>query len=274
MSTTSASRHLPAPPGSPARQLDFFRRKDAASGAPSHEVTYFLMGADRWDSAPGWPPPDTSAYVLHLHPGARAGGGSGLLGEAASGNAAVDSYRYDPLVPIPARGGRVIHLGRSTPGPIDLSWQLDRSDVLSYQTPPLSTAVDVVGRVRADLRVEIDQPDTDVVVRLVDCWPDGRIYPVAEGIVRLRDRTDAVEQHDRSGQVLDVRIGLGYTAQRFKAGHRMGLLITSSAFPHADRNLNSLEPSVTSGEARTVTVNLHPAGSTLTVDAIDNQKDI
>ncbi len=237
----------------PAQQLAFFA--DPAAAGPRHEARYFLMGADQWRTADAWPPRDARPQVLHLT-------APGVLGPDPAPAGTVDSYLHDPLDPVPSRGGRVIHLGRSTPGPIDLSRLLDRPDVLGYRTAELDEALDVVGAVRADLTVAASQPDADIVVRLVDIRPDGRTYPVAEGVVRLShvlgrpvDRTPT-----------RVRVDLGYAAQRFGRGHRLGLLVAGSAFPHLDRNLGTGQPSSTSAEARTVTVDLHLADSALSID--------
>jgi predicted acyl esterase len=37
-------------------------------------------------------------------------------------------------------------------------------------------------------------------------------------------------------------VDLGHTAWRFEPGHRIRLLVTSSNFPHLDRNLNTGRP--------------------------------
>ncbi|MDQ6522797.1 CocE/NonD family hydrolase [Nocardioides sp. LHD-245] len=237
----------------PAQQLAFFA--DPAAVAPRHEVRYFLMGADQWHTADAWPPRATRSEVLHL-------GRAGALGPEPEAAGAVDSLVHDPLDPVPSRGGRVIHLGRSTPGPLDLSRQLERPDVLGYRTAELDEPLDVVGAVHADLTVSVSQPDADLVVRLVDVRPDGRVYPVAEGVARLSH----VLGGPADGAPARVRVDLGYAAQRFGPGHRLGLLVTGSAFPHLDRNLSTGAPSSTSAEARTVAVDLHLAESTLSID--------
>ncbi|WP_235737359.1 CocE/NonD family hydrolase [Nocardioides alcanivorans] len=246
----------------PALQLGFF--EDPAAAAGQHEVRYFLMGADLWRTADAWPPRGAREQVLHL---GQTSDGSGALMTSPGPDDLTERYRYDPADPVPSRGGRVIHLGRSTPGPIESSWQLDRADVLSYLTPALDEPWDVAGGVRADLTVSIDQPDTDLVVRLVDLWPDGRVYPVAEGVTRLSHAVGSVT----AGAPVRASISLGYAAQRFERGHRLGLLVTSSAFPHIDRNLNTGKPSSTSAEARVVAVDVHLSRSTLSLDVLPSE---
>lgn len=248
----------------PAQQLAFF--SDPAAATPRHEVTYFLMGADQWRTADAWPPPAAVARVLHLGRSDAPTGpqDAGVLGSEPGRSGAIDTYEHDPLDPVPSRGGRVIHLGRSTPGPIDLGGLLERADVLSYLTAELDEPLDVVGGVRANLTVAVDQPDADVVVRVVDVRPDGRVHPVAEGVARLRH----VLGRPADSTPTPVTVDLGHTAQRFERGHRLGLLVTGSAFPHLDRNLGTGESSSTTAEARTVLVDLHLTGSTLSIDVL------
>ena len=53
------------------------------------------------------------------------------------------------------------------------------------------------------------------------------------------------------GAVHDYTIDLGFTATVFKRGHRIRLEISSSNFPHFDRNLNTADPFGESAEMQT-----------------------
>jgi len=44
------------------------------------------------------------------------------------------------------------------------------------------------------------------------------------------------------GKIYKLKIGLMYTSQVFKKGHRIRAAITSSYFPHMDRNPNTGHP--------------------------------
>jgi len=81
------------------------------------------------------------------------------------------------------------------------------------------------------------------MAKLVDIWPTGFTQRLTDGMVRARFR----EGMDRPslikpGKIYLYSIDCWNTAQTFKAGHRIGLEISSSAFPKYDRNLNTEAP--------------------------------
>ena len=85
--------------------------------------------------------------------------------------------------------------------------------------------------------------DTDSTAKLVDVHLDGYAHNVSEGIVRARYRNcDYLESWLTAGAAHDYTIDLGYTATVFRAGHRIRLEISSSNFPHFDRNPNTGAP--------------------------------
>jgi putative CocE/NonD family hydrolase len=247
----------------PARHLDFFRRCLDGPGE-SAPVLYFLMGADEWRTAERWPPVDTAGHALYLTGPAVAGGTPGRLtaGPAPAGPAEPDGYVHDPADPVPSRGGRVLHLGRLAPGPLDLGRIAARPDVLLYLSEPLDEDTDVTGRVRLRLSFATDAADADVMARLVDRLPDGRLLPVCEGVVRLSHRDGPGTTVPR-GKPLQLEIDLGHTAQRFSEGHCIGLLLSSSNFPHFDRNQGDGEPTATAGPGTPSTQSVHYGASVL-----------
>ena len=115
-----------------------------------------------------------------------------------------------------------------------------RDDVLVYTTQPLDEDLTVIGPVRVELWAASSAPDTDFTAKLVDVHPDGYVHNVSEGIIRARYRnSDHRESWLTPDAVHDYTIDLGYTATVFRRGHRIRLQISSSNFPHFDRNPNT-----------------------------------
>jgi uncharacterized protein len=84
--------------------------------------------------------------------------------------------------------------------------------------------------------------DTDFTAKLVDVHPTGFVQRLCDGIVRARyrngfERPELIEP----GRVYRYTSDLWNTAQVFGKGHRIGLEVSSSAFPKYDRNLNTGE---------------------------------
>ena len=85
--------------------------------------------------------------------------------------------------------------------------------------------------------------DTDFTAKLVDVLPDGEARNLTDGILRLRYR-DSLEKPElaKPGEVYQLTIDAGSTANLFQKGHRIRLEISSSNFPRFDRNPNTGRP--------------------------------
>jgi predicted acyl esterase len=143
-----------------------------------------------------------------------------------------------------------------------------RPDVLVFQTPPLPADVEVTGPITVVLHVASDRPDTDVTAKLVDVYPPSADYPdgyamnLTDSILRLRYREgDGRARLLEPGRPYRVEFPLYPTANRFAAGHRIRLDVSSSNFPRFDVNPNTGEPLWSSATA-VVATNLvfHDAG--------------
>jgi putative CocE/NonD family hydrolase len=262
----------------PTLVLDFFDRHlkgDTAKPAPG--ARYFVMGANEWRTAPSWPP-DYRVQPLYLHStsGANSVTGDGSLSpQLPPDGMNADHYRYDPLDPVPSVGGRYFEGGGSRPGPFDQRRVEARKDVLVYTTPVLERDIEIAGSVALRLFVSCSVPDTDFVAKLCDVSPEDISLNIVDEFFRCRwregyDKTALLEP----GRIYEFEVDLGPTAHRFRAGHRLRLQVTSSAFPHFDRNMNTGRPIGvdTTGEVATIAVfhdAEHPAQLILPVVAGD-----
>lgn len=235
------------------QQLAFLRaHADGAAPEPSPTpVRLFVMGANTWRDEPAWPLARARSERHYLH---RDGG----LGPAAPAtDAAPLTFAFDPLDPVPTLGGRNLLVGSDgghRTGPTDHR-QLDtRRDILRFTSDVLTGEVEVTGPVSVTLHAATTTVDTDWTAMLLDVWPDGRAFNVAEGILRARHhagvhRVAFVEP----GTVQRFEIDLAATSMVFKAGHRMRVDVSSSSFPRYDRNPGTGGLSADTAEAAFVT---------------------
>src|SRR5262249_38150854 len=144
-------------------------------------VTYYVMGpfdgssssGNVWRSADTWPVPATeTSFYLTVDRCLKTTISS--EGEAA--------YAYDPDHAIPTLGGRNLFLES---GPKDQQSIEGRSDILVFTSDRLSNDVEVTGPLSAKIYFASDQPDTDVVLRLCDVYPDGKSVLISEGGARI-----------------------------------------------------------------------------------------
>jgi len=202
---------------------------------PMPKVRVFLMGASSWLTGETWPLPETAerSFYLGSEAGAATLWGDGTLLTSA-GEAGSDSFRSDPRNPVPSLGG---DLGISGPICTDQRPVECRADVLVYSTPELEQPIAVVGDVTAELYVSADVPDADVFVKLVDVYPDGTAYNLAQTSLRLRYRSGLSTPADLAhGEIYRIELEGITTANYFGPGHRIRIEIAGSSFPLADRN--------------------------------------
>lgn len=223
-----------------------------------------LFHGGEWRSASSWPPAGTAPTRFHLRAGGR------LSEEPPGEDEGSTAYAYDPEHPVPTIGGAFS--GALKRGAYDQRERLfvslrggsengffasevegrrtaDRPDVLVFETEPLEEELVVVGPVSAVLQVSSDAPDTDFTAKLVDVYPPSADYPdgfdlnITDGILRARYRDSRQAAPPMEpGETYEIEIRLFPTANRFAAGHRIRLEISSSNYPRFDRNPNTGEP--------------------------------
>jgi len=239
----------------------------------------------RWIAANDWPLPGARERSFYLE-------ASGMLADTVPAQADI-AYDFDPANPVPTIGGALTSgepifeggafdqredtrfFGCAHPG-LPLS---ARMDVLSFETGPLPRDVVVAGPVRIELWVSSDAPDTDFTAKLIDVHPPSADFPtgfamnLTDGIFRCRYRTgwDAPTPL-RTDEVVRIDIEAFATANRFKAGHRIRLDVSSSNFPKFDVNPNTGAPEGCGRTRRVARNRVHMGGATasrLIVDVID-----
>ena len=115
--------------------------------------------------------------------------------------------------------------------------------MLIYDSVPLQEEVEATGPVKVVLYASSDAVDTDFVAKLVDVYPDGSSYNMAEGIMRARYRDGVSTPRPLlPGKAERFEIDLVGTSVAFLKGHRIRVHVTSSHFPQFDRNPNTGAP--------------------------------
>ncbi len=223
--------------------FDYWLKDGAPSKLEKPRAEIYVSGRNEWRKFAAWPPQQQEkvSYYLAGDGAANTRQGNGQLVLAPASDPQKDTFVYDPRYPVPSVGGDVCCVGRDyQPGSFDQSTVELRHDVLVYTSEPLTEDVEVIGYVDVILHVGSDAPDTDFTAKLVDVDADGRAYNVGDSIQRARWRNGYEKpQMMKAGEVYELRIGPFFVTNRFNAGHRLRLDITSSNFPRYERNLNT-----------------------------------
>jgi putative CocE/NonD family hydrolase len=222
----------------------FLKGADNGSLARTPKVRYFTMGSNKWQSSNTWPPEGAKPVTYYLASDGHANSlnGDGALVPTTEQNDKPDQFVYDPMNPVPSRGGGLCCMGADyKPGAVDQRGLEARNDVLVYSTGPLKEGIEVSGPIDVTLYVSSDAKDTDFTVKLVEVLPDGTAYNIEENIqrVRYREGYDKPPAWMEKDKVYKVVLQPMQTSNYFAPGHQLRIEVSSSNFPRFDRNLNT-----------------------------------
>jgi putative CocE/NonD family hydrolase len=226
-------------PGSPAANL------------PTAAI--YNTGENHWDRLSDWPLACAQGCATGLTPlYLQANGGLGFDKPGQGG----DRYVSDPAKPVPHLP-RPVNFGDGRWGDWLVSDQRHadgRSDVLTYQTAPLTKAVRVSGAPFANIFARTTGTDGDFVVKIIDVFPPenatdpkmgGYQLPISLDIFRGRYRDSfAKPSAIPAGKVQRYRFRLPTVNHVFQPGHRIMVQVQSSLFPLYDRNPQTYVPNI------------------------------
>jgi putative CocE/NonD family hydrolase len=229
-------------------------------GDGSRNLAKRLNHGGEWRAETEWPIARTEWTTYYLH------GDGSLRDEAPEADDESTSYVFDPDDPVPTIGGCVQdplggEKGILNGGGFDQRGRTDlvacrdtarletRPDVLVFRTPPLAEDVEITGPIKVQLWVSSSARDTDFTAKLIDEYPPSNDYPdgfalnLCDSIVRMRYRNrrrtaDLIEPNE----VYELTIEPQPSSNRFRAGHRIRLDISSSNYPQFDVNPNTGGP--------------------------------
>jgi uncharacterized protein len=170
-------------------------------------VSVFVEGSREVVTADQWPPKDVEYMPLYLRPRRALSAEPEPMGVEY---AAPDGFYQAPLT------------------------VTDKVEILSWSTPPFEKATEMIGSGAAHIFAEIDQPDTNFILRLWDYAPNGTRQLITSGCLKashreLDDRTtegNPYHLHTRTvpvepGSIEEYVLRLYPFANTFTPGHRL-----------------------------------------------------
>ncbi|HTV42894.1 MAG TPA: CocE/NonD family hydrolase [Candidatus Sulfotelmatobacter sp.] len=241
-----------------SRTSDFFESNiqypfflDALEPSPTNETQLpvawmFETGNNEWRKFNSWPPADAVQRSLYLHADGK------LSFQPPSGRQKFDEYVSDPAKPVPVTS----EIGDGMPGDYmtrDQRFASRRTDVLSWESEPLTGDVVVAGPITPVLRVSTSGTDSDFVVKLIDVYPDDT---PDSGNVHFGGYQQMVRGEPFRGKFRNsmsdpepfvpnkpakIEFAMPDVLHDFCKGHRMMVQIQSSWFPMVDMNPQRFE---------------------------------
>ena len=207
-------------------------------------VQYYTMGSNKWQSSDVWPPENSEMTTFYLSSNGNANTLNGD-GKLTSIKRKVvnksDSFLYDPMSPVKSNGGGVCCQGNAVEGGAFDQQEVELNEnILVYSSQVLKNGMEITGFINTTLYLSSDVKDTDLTVKILDVYPDGRAFNIDETIQRVRYR----EGYDKEvfmekDNVYKVNLTPMSTSNYFKKGHQIRIEISSSNFPRFARNLNT-----------------------------------
>lgn len=231
-------------------EYPFFRYYLEGEGERIPKVSVRPYGSGEWSSCGSWPPAGVSYREIYLREG------DSLSFSAPSEKISFSSYISDPEHPVP-------HVGKPVGGRYreymaeDQRFASARPDVLTFMSSPVGDTLKLEGPLSVRVWFETTGSDADIVVKLIDVFPDDFKYAksvagelpdpgyqmggyqmlVRGDVFRARYR-DGFEKSVplRPGKVTELSFDMDDVAHWFLPGHRIMVQIQSSWFPLIDRN--------------------------------------
>lgn len=206
-------------------------------------VSVFDTGANRWLNPASIDPAER--LKLYLCDNA-------LVTEAPRGRRGRSDVEFNPQSPVPVLEGNNYNKSYMYS---DQGFASERSDVLTFVSEPLDTVFTLLGPVKSALTVSTDGRDADLVVKLLDIYPDtcangelrGRRMLVRGDVFRSSFRhgfeQSEMLEPNRSDSVVFV---MNDVAHSFGRGHRVAVQVQCSWFPLLELNPYQTKPSVVS----------------------------
>jgi uncharacterized protein len=268
---SSSSRHLGnvdygEPIGKEFRsqiEAKFFAHflKDAPSedkaGFDLEDTASFQTGTNTWKRYAHFPPKEAQTTSLHL-------AADGALSWTEAPGQAKTAYVSDPASPVPYRHRPI----QPTYGK-DSEWYnwltedqrfvTDRKDLAVWKLPALKKDMVLTGEVMADIYESTSGTDNDIVVKLIDQYPDDDADPKMRGYQLMTNeeiyRGRYLSGFDkptplRAGSVHEYKYSLHDVDHVFKAGHTVVVEVQSTWFPLYDRNPQTFVPNIMTAEPK------------------------
>jgi len=220
-------------------------------GFDLEDTASFQTGSNVWKYYNHFPPKESEPTSVHLQ-------GDGKLSWNDSTVQAKTSYLSDPANPIPYRH-RPIQPTYSQGSEWynwlaeDQRFVTDRKDIAVWKLPVLKKDMILTGEVEADIFAATTGTDNDLVVKLIDQFPDDDANPTMRGyqlmtnaeIFRGRYLESFLRPTPlRSGSIHEYKFSLHDVDHVFKAGHTVMVEVQSTWFPLYDRNPQTFVPNI------------------------------
>ncbi|ANT63153.1 peptidase S15 (plasmid) [Salipiger sp. CCB-MM3] len=152
------------------------------------------------------------------------------------GGALIDAPEEGGLLPIRSPQSHGIAsgewMGVGCPGEMPADQRIEDGGALVFETEVLQDDLEILGVPELDLHLASDKPVAQVVVRLGDVAPDGKVTRVSYQVLNLTHRNGhETPEALVPGQFETVKVKLSTCGHRFAAGHKLRISVGTAYWP-------------------------------------------
>ena len=210
-------------------EYPFFRHYLEGRGKAPAPVSVYPSGSDSWITMKEWPAESVDYIPIYMREGRILSFEKPVLEKPFS------SYVSDPGSPVPFKDNPSKRNKNYMIA--DQRFASSREDVLTFTGDTLASPLLLAGPVKADIALSLSTDDADIVVKLIDVYPDGYQMLVRGDVFPVRYRNSFTEPTPAvPGEVMRLEFTMNDIAHLFKPGHRLMVQIQSSWFPLVNMN--------------------------------------
>lgn len=210
-------------------EYPFFRYYLEGKGKKPEAVYVNSSGSDSWQIMDAWPSSDMDLTPVYLS------SDLSLSYEESTSEDSFTTYVSDPSVPVPYI--KDASFKDNSYMVADQRFASERQDVITFTGDVQEQILKLQGPVKVDLNMSITTDDADVIVKLIDVYPDGYQMLIRADVFPVRYR-DGFENPTPAvpDQVMNIQFTMNDVAHWVHPGHRLMVQIQSSWFPLVNMN--------------------------------------
>jgi putative CocE/NonD family hydrolase len=230
-------------------EFPFFNDQLNGKGGPDLPTAWvFETGTNQWRQFDAWPPRNVTVEKLYFHPNGKL---SFEPPDETAEDSTPDEYVSDPNKPVPYVGYTTMGMAQEYMVS-DQRFAASRTDVLVFESDPLTEDITVVGPVSPVLYVSTTGTDSDFVIKLIDVYPAdypdnvpnpadvrmGGYQRLVRGEPFRAKFRNSFEQPEPMvpGEIARIEFAMPDICHVFRKGHKIMVQVQSSWFPLVDRN--------------------------------------
>ncbi len=149
--------------------------------------------------------------------------------------------------------------------------RIDDAGSLVFDTQELDQPIEVLGRAKLHLKITVDKPQANIIVRLNDIHIGGEVSRVSWGVLNLSHRHGNENPTPMvPGKTETIEVELDECGYRFLPGHKIRVAISTNYWPMIIPAPESVTATIKLGSDAVITLPIRPGGDEIEIVEPEN----